>query len=82
MVDVETGSIRTLKELPDGLHTSDMSFSPDGKYVVYSSYRKGQRRGEEIHNIEIVSTDGQLDQSLIDHPANDHSPTWTPDGRH
>ena len=82
MVDVETGSIRTLKELPDGLHTSDMSFSPDGKYVVYSSYRKGQRRGEEIHNIEIVSTDGQLHQSLIDHPANDDSPTWTPDGRH
>ena len=78
MVDVETGSTRTIKELPDGI-LMHMSLSPDGKYVLYESFTTDQR---ESRNIHILSTDGQLDQPLIDHPANDRDPTWTPDGRH
>ncbi|MCH8963065.1 MAG: PD40 domain-containing protein, partial [Bacteroidetes bacterium] len=79
LVDVETGSTRTIKELPDGRTLMNMSLSPDGKYVLYESFTTDQR---ESRNINILSTDGQLDQPLIDHPANDRDPTWTPDGRH
>ena len=78
MVDVETGSTRTIKELPDGI-LMNMSLSPDGKYVLYESFTTDQR---ESRNINILSTDGQLDQPLIDHAADDRDPTWTPDGRH
>lgn len=79
MVDVETGSTRTIKELPDGLHTMNMSISPDGKYVLYESFMQDQKN---LRNINILSTDGQLDHPLIDHAANDQDPKWTPDGHH
>ena len=78
LVDVETGSTRTIKNLPENIHTRNMSLSPDGKYVVHETFRKGR---EKPRNVHIISIDGRIDQPLIDHPADDYFPLWTPDGR-
>lgn len=77
LVNVETGSNKDIKALPDGVHTWDMSLSPDGKYIVYETFTL---ENKTLRNLHIVSTDGRFDQPLIEHPADDHRPFWTPDG--
>ena len=77
LMNVETGSRREIKALPDGVHTWDMSLSPDGKYIVYETFTL---ENKTLRNLHIVSTDGRLDQPLIEHPADDSNPYWTPNG--
>jgi len=50
--------------------------SPDERYVVFSE------GGPRSRNIRIVGIEGGTSRSLIDHPANELRPLWSPDGRH
>ena len=50
------------------------SLSPDGQWIAFVDGVPG-----EIH---LVSRDGRLTRQITDHPADDHEPFWSPDGRH
>ena len=76
VADGSTRVLRSLKSLPS-LHW--MSLSPDGRYVVYA-------RPVEEHNglrdIFLLATDGIGEEvPLVEHPADDYGPIWTPDGK-
>lgn len=78
LVSAETGTIRTVKKL-DEVRPQYASLSPDGEFVVYDA---PQERSASSRDIFIVRADGTDDHRLIEHPANDANPVWTPDGAH
>jgi serine/threonine protein kinase/Tol biopolymer transport system component len=61
----------------DGPMPEHASPSPDGRWVAFD------RSGRKTHDrdIVIVSSDGTSTHALLDGPANDFAPTWSPDGR-
>ena len=77
LVDTESGTLRIIKTLPEGLHADLCLLSPDGQYLAYET-----RTGEgEPRNIHIMSIDGRFDQPIIDHEGDDWAPEWSPDGQ-
>ena len=74
LVDASTGDVRSLKDLPEGIHTVQMSISADSRFVVYETREK--RDGP--HDLHILAVDGSLDARLIEHPADDFAPRWIP----
>ncbi len=77
LVAVADGSVRVLKSLGER-HTKNMSISPDGSYVVYELE---ERHGSNKRDIHLLATDGSGEVPLVEHPADDKSPFWTPDGK-
>ena len=55
-----------------------MDFSPDGKFIAYDVQR---RRDSPNRDIYLLSADGSRESLGVDHPSNDRSPVWTPDGQ-
>ena len=55
-----------------------MSFSPDARNIVYDFPPK---ENAEERDIFLLSTDGSREVPLVEHPANDVFPMWTPDGK-
>jgi dipeptidyl aminopeptidase/acylaminoacyl peptidase len=51
------------------------SFSPDGKYILYTSYRDGQ---SDIYKYDIAS---KKTSAFCTTPTSEYSPTVTPDGK-
>ena len=84
LVSAADGSVRVLKTLDKyyGLRKSswytpkNMSFSPDGRYIVYDFPQK-----EDSHDISLMSTDGSREIPLVEHPASDYVLGWAPDGK-
>ncbi|MBX2998069.1 MAG: PD40 domain-containing protein [Caldilineaceae bacterium] len=54
---------------------SDPRLSPDGRQIVYASYRNGAR------DIHVMDSDGSNSRRLTRHAADDINPAWSPDGR-
>jgi serine/threonine protein kinase/Tol biopolymer transport system component len=77
LVSSDDGVVRPIKEL-GGVSPHYASLSPDGQFVVYDA---PQQRSAAARDVFIVRSDGTDDRHLIDHPANDRIPVWTPDGR-
>jgi len=75
LVSVADGSARVLKTVT-GLHSADLS--PDGRYIVYD-FTPDQNSPN--HNIFVLTTDGSHEIPLVQHPADDFSPRWMPDGK-
>lgn len=64
----------------------DPAWSPDGKRIVYSSFRdyNGRTCFQECtrsSEIYVANADGSNQRRLTNTTADDQSPTWSPDGR-
>jgi Tol biopolymer transport system component len=71
------GSFTPLRSLQwSGGYPDQPRVSPDGRFVLFSDAAAGPR------DIQVVSVDGRTSARLTDHPAEDRSPVWSPDGRH
>ena len=81
-VSVKDGSLeiiksgQKIKSLSTILSTS---LSPDGRYIAYGLPATDVA---EQRDIFLLSSDGSREFPIIQHPANDYSPIWTPDGKH
>ncbi|MFC1714048.1 sigma-70 family RNA polymerase sigma factor [Candidatus Poribacteria bacterium] len=77
LIPVDGGPTRIIKSpapSPNG-----MTISPDGRYIVYD--RKMEEH-EDLRDIFMLTTDGSGQETrLTEHPANDHGPIWSPDGK-
>ena len=76
LVSVNDGSVRVLKSL-DWRSIGNMSFSPDGRYLLYD-FPQTDEAGER--DIFLLATDGSEETPLVRHPANDIVLGWAPDG--
>jgi Tol biopolymer transport system component len=76
MVSAEDGSVRVLKSL-SWFYPKKMQVSPDGNYIIYDSL---QQPGGAARDIMLLATDGSREARLVENPANDTYPLWTPDG--
>ena len=60
------------------------SWSPDGKRIAFISDRDGHPRrripGLFTSEIYVMDADGGNQQNLTNHPSDDRSPSWSPDG--
>ena len=75
LVSVANGSARVLKTVTRGFHSADLS--PDGHYIVYDF---APDQNSPNRDIFVLATDGSRESPLVQHPADDFSPRWMPDG--
>ena len=54
---------------------SDPHFSPDGKWIAFSSNRQGN------YDVYVMPAEGGKPKQLTFHSADDHVVGWTPDGK-
>ena len=77
LVSVNDASLRILKEFHERA-PGRPRFSPDGRYIAYA-LRPGPKPGEA--DIFVLALDSGREIPLVEHPANDVDPDWTPDGQ-
>lgn len=77
LVSAADGSVRVLKSL-NWVYPKKMDVSPDGRFIVYDSFA---RDGSPKRDIFVLSTDARQEWRLVEHPADDLFPLWTPDGK-
>lgn len=75
-IAVADGSIRVVKSL-DWRFPEKTSLSPDGRFIAYDVPSAADA---PAHDIFLLATDGSGETTLVQNPANDHSPMWSPDG--
>ena len=60
------------------------SWSPDGEHIVFASERDRHiqvKHGWLTSEIYVMDADGGNPQNLTNHPEDDGSPSWSPDGK-
>ena len=77
LVSVRDGSVGVLKTFNER-SLGRPRFSPDGRYIAYAF---PQRPGSGERDIFVLALDGGRETPLVQHPANDVHPDWTPDGK-
>jgi Tol biopolymer transport system component len=77
LVSLADGSVQPLK-IFGGTPPKKISFSPDGQYLAYD---RSPDPGAQNRDIFLLRVDGQTETHVVDHPANDFSLGWTPDGQ-
>ena len=75
LVSAESGAVRVLKSSGEGEPTR-ASVSPDGRFLVYDLARADGKR-----DIALMSLQNGRETPLVEHPADDRGPIWTPDGQ-
>ena len=58
------------------------SFSPDGRHIVFESYRAEHDDNNHTADIYVMGSDGSNLTRLTDAPSDDSFPSFSPDGRH
>lgn len=77
LVSLVDGEVRMLRTV--GTHPPDpLALSPDGRFIVYDAYPEEDSR---THDIFVLAVDGSREERLVEHPADDVRPFWSPDGR-
>ncbi len=77
LVDVAGGAVSVLKSPSPA--AGQMSFSPDGRHLVYDS---PARRQSPARDIFLLSVDASREIPLVQHAADDFVLGWAPDGKH
>ena len=75
-VSIQDGSFRSIKSL-DWRYPDRLSLSPDGRYVAYDVPAGDSGSPRDVF---VLATDGSRDAAVVQSPANDSSPLWSPDG--
>ncbi len=79
LVSVADGSVRVLRSPKRLPRWHWMRFSPDGRCVVYDCPVE-EHNG--LRDIFLLAADGSGEEvPLVEHPADDYGPIWTPDGK-
>ena len=76
LLSVRDGSIRLLKSLLWA--QIGASISPDGRYIAYDA--PAGEGAETPRNIFVLAADGSQEGAIVQHPSNNHSTIWSPDG--
>jgi Tol biopolymer transport system component len=76
-LSIADGTFHVLKTI-DRFFPFHISLSPDGRYIVYDVPLRGDPNGGDIF---LLSTDTNHQVPLVQHPAYDLYPVWTPDGK-
>lgn len=77
LISVADGAARVLKSL-DWRYPQGVSFSPDGRYIVYDVPAKEDSADRDIF---VLAADGSRETPLVEHPGNDFALGWAPDGK-
>jgi Tol biopolymer transport system component len=74
---VAQNAVRVLKTL-GWRNPLGMSFSPDGRYIVYDT---PSRQDSDARDIYILASDGSSESRVVGGAANEYVLGWAPDGR-
>jgi Tol biopolymer transport system component len=77
LVSTTDGSVRVLKSFGRN-GPGHLSLSPDGSWIAYD-FAQIENPGQ--HDVYLLASDGKRETRLIEHPADDFGPLWTPDGK-
>ncbi|MFC1715640.1 sigma-70 family RNA polymerase sigma factor [Candidatus Poribacteria bacterium] len=74
LVSVADGSVKILKSSAEERYLVKVrpKLSSNGRYVAYD---------RDDGDIFLLATDGSGENPLVEHPAHDYGPLWTPDGK-
>jgi Tol biopolymer transport system component len=80
LISTADGSARGLRSIASGSMWGfqTASFSPDGRFVAFSSRREGSPPHGDVF---LMTADGRNEVVVAGHPADDRLLRWTPDGR-
>jgi Tol biopolymer transport system component len=76
MVSVDDGAVRAIKSLGWQSNTN-AHLSPDGRFIAYDGPVDGKSPARDIF---VLATSGSSEIRLVENPANDTNPVWSPDG--
>jgi Tol biopolymer transport system component len=75
LMSVRDGSQRQLKSV--GWQAFNARFSPDGKFIAYDFLPSASSSKADILALAV---DGSSETTIVQNPANDTQPIWSPDG--
>ena len=75
-VNISDGSIRPLKSFATWQNVN-ASLSPDGRTIAYDFAPDPKSPARDIF---VLAADGSREIAVVQNPANDSSPMWSPDG--
>lgn len=76
LVDTENGAVRVLRSL-NWVYPKRMEISSDGRWIAYDSFA-GDKPGPR--DIYLLAIDGSSERKIVESPAEDLFPAWSPDG--
>ena len=74
MLTVQDKTIRALKSL--SWQNPNASLSPDGRWIAYDSPASEKTQARDIY---VIATDGSREIPVVQNPATDAVPLWSPD---
>lgn len=79
LISLVDGALRVLKtSSPTGAGSVKGGLSPDGRYIVYDERANPEAKQTDIF---LLSVETGKETPLVQHPADDLFPVWTPDGK-
>ena len=78
VISTADGSVRVLKSFRGLIAFNGTSFSPDGRFVAFSTMAEGSPPHSDVF---LMTADGGNEVVVAGHPAEDKLLGWTPDGR-
>ena len=75
MLTPQDGFIHALKSF--SWQNFNASLSPDGRWIAYDSLASEKTQARDIF---VIATDGSREVGVVQHPATDSVPIWSPDG--